>query len=279
VTSLRSDFQECIFPEPELWHWENVAWVKRSRFAPLFERAARGEAADSLLLEDARGLTARDVERFWAEFVPQVAAFGRDDWSNLSDLVSSLEERYTSAELRRFARVHGRLCYFLLARLEPLFERSWFRPKIAVRNYFELGMLASDVIVRGKNAYGAVFADPAAACALAAELTAARGLFMIAIFRYDAMVFEAQKMRLLRAIMEPEGRRTTAKDQERERLFARIGERLFAIATLSPFMVEQFKGPAYERGFPERYPKFKLTPSAAVVRIETAAADLGSTPT
>lgn len=279
VTALRSDFQDCIFPEPELWHWENIVWVKRSRFAPLLERAARAEAVDALLLEDARGLTAADVERFWSDFMPRVAAFDRDDWSVMADLVTDLRRRYSSSELRRFARVHGRLCYLLLARLEPLFERSWFRPQIAVRNYFELGMLASDAVVHGKGSYDAVFADPRKARELTSALTIGRGLFMTAIFRYDAMVFEAQKMRLLRAIMEPEGRRTTPGAQNLERVFTKLGERLFAIAVLSPFMVEQFKGPAYERGFPERYPKFKLTPSAAVVRTDTAATDLGSTAT
>jgi len=272
ATGLRDDFADCIFPEPELWHWEQMAWVKRSRFERLLQRAARGESADALILEDARGLTAEDVRRFWDDFLPRIAAFGRDDWSNFAELMQALREQYSAKELRNFARVHGRLSYLLLARFEPYFEGCWFQPKIPVKNYFALGMLTSDVIARGKAIYDKAYAEPLSVVAIAEELTVARGLFLIGVFRYDAMVLEAQKLRLLQAIMEPSGRRSTPAEQKFEKTLEGIGERVFAIAPLTPFLREQFKGPAYEQGYPEQYPKFCLLPSAAVVRVEEGAA-------
>jgi hypothetical protein len=95
------------------------------------------------------------------------------------------------------------------------------------------------------------------------------------VFRYEAMVFEAQKLRLLQSIMEPSGRRTTSGEQKLEKTLETIGEHAFAIGALTPFLREQFKGLAYERGYPERYPKFEVLPSAAVVRIKDAAESSG----
>jgi hypothetical protein len=66
--------------------------------------------------------------------------------------------------------------------------------------------------------------------------------------------------------MEPAGRRTTPNEQKLDKTLEALGERAFALAAVTPFLREQFKGPAYERGYPERYPRFKLLPSAAVVR-------------
>jgi hypothetical protein len=276
ATAALSDYSKAAFPEPELWHWENVAWVKRSRFKAVLDHAAAGEPFEAVVLRDARGLSDSDVDRFWGELVQPLAGFDRDDWSSFADLMRQLRERYSTESLRRFARVHGRLSYMLLARLEPFFEASWFRPRIAVRNYFELGMLTSEIIVRGKAAYARAYAEPLAVSAIVPELTVARGLFMTAIFRYEAMVFEAQKLRLLRAIMEPEGRRSTPGEQKMDEVLGAIGQRLFAIAIVTPFLIEQFKGPAYERGYPERYPQFRVLPSAAVVRVDAATNELGS---
>jgi hypothetical protein len=278
VTTLREDFDESTFPEPELWHWEQMVWVKRSRLKPLLERAVRGESADALLLEDARGLSAGDVRRFWDEFLPRIARIDRDDWSRFAELMSALREQYSAKQLRQFARVHGRLSYLLLARFEPHFEGSLFHPRIPVKNYFALGMLTSDIIARGKAVYDRAYSDPLSAVPLAEGLTIARGLFLMGVFRYEAMVFEAQKLRLLQAIMEPSGRRTTSGEQKLEKTLETIGEHAFAIAALTPFLREQFKGPAYERGYPERYPKFEVLPSAAVVRIKDAAESSGRVP-
>jgi hypothetical protein len=268
VTALRADFDECIFPEPELWHWEQRAWVERSRLQPLLRRAARGEAVDALLLEDARGLTVEDVQAFWDDFLPRIAAYDRDDWSSFDQIMTELRAVYSAKQLRQLARVHGRLSYLLLARLEPHFEGSWFSPQIPVKNQFALGMLTSDVITRGRAEYERAYAEPLAVVPFARELSVARGLFLMGVFRYEAMVLEAQKLRLLHAIMEPSGRRTTPGEQKLERTLEAIGERAFAIGELTPFLREQFKGPAYERGYPERYPRFEVLPSAAVVRVQ-----------
>jgi hypothetical protein len=277
-TGLRPEFWTQQYPEPECWHWDQIAWLKRSRFQPVLARAHGAERPGELVLLDAEGLTADDVDSFWRDFVPQVTTFRHEDWSGIAEFRRKLVEKYTLDGLRRFQRVHGRLSFLLLERLSPLFHGQLFRPKLGVKSHFQLGMLTSELILDGQAAYDAAWDDPATLAERAARVTAASGLLMIALFRFDVMVFEAQKLRLLLAIGEPQGRRMSAAEQRYEATMLAIGERLFGAVAALPFLKEQFRGPAYEQGHPEAYPRFVISQTGEVVRAASVESDAALAP-
>jgi hypothetical protein len=108
-------------------------------------------------------------------------------------------------------------------------------------------------------------------------MTDQSGLYLLAIFRLDEITFDAQKMRLLEAYFYPH-------DQERKRFLheqllsedmsgltpteqriARLGRAVSGMYSLMPVLRDNFKGPAFDRGYPELYPVFKELADGEVV--------------
>jgi hypothetical protein len=267
-TALCPEAWTLQYPDPELWHWDAIAWVKRSRLNSVLERALGPERARELVLVDAEGLGAQDVEAFWRDFVPALAKFPRDDWTGIAAFRDELIEKYTRDGLRRFQRIHGRLSFMLLERMAPFFNGHLFRPKLPAKTHFHLGMLSSEVILDGEQAYDAAWADPMMLAERAARVSPASGLFMTALFRLDVVIFEAQKLRLIFAIAEPAGRRMSPAAQRFEQRLLGIAEHLFGAVDVQAFLRQELKGPAYERGIPERYPHFVVSSTAEIVRAD-----------
>ena len=96
------------------------------------------------------------------------------------------------------------------------------------------------------------------------SLTLESGLHSMAVFRFDELVFEAQKLRLFQCFTEPEG-------QDRpvgHPLLDAVAARAWGALELALFVRQQFTGPEYEQGQPERYPTFRLDSTGEVVIVD-----------
>ena len=182
--------------EPELFHWDELIWKRRTpAIRALVTRAQSSGGPLSASILPATGLTAADVEAFWNEFVPAVAAADRSSWIGLTEMVRQLRARFGAAQLARFDRVLARLSVALAARLEPAhFGPS--EPRLMPDSYFHLYMLIHSIVCRGREAYEAA-ADPATAFRYAEDFSPAEGLYLCGIFWYELLIFQARKLRLL----------------------------------------------------------------------------------
>lgn len=278
---LRPHFWDDILPPPELWHWEDVIWKRRSSLGRLTGRARAGQDPDEAILADVEDLSATDVARFWEQLVPAVAAADRDDWDgSIPALVDDLRGRFDDRQLLGLERVLGRLSFFMSARLDPLFfERgigALFESETAglgAKSYLHLGMLIHEIILAGPEAYRAVLADPASAAAHAPGLDIGRGMFFTAVFRMETYVFEAQKARLLHGVMES-GRKQqfSLQDQAMSARLDAIAQRTWGAVEWAPFIREQFRGARFEQGHPERWPSFRFGPGRVLELVPPGAA-------
>jgi len=211
---LESGYFEAPLPAPELWHPDDIVWLRRSHLGELMTRAERGENVHELVLVRGHGFDAADVRRFWDELVPTVTALDRDTWSGLRHAVDAARTKYGRAELHRFERIAARYAVLLSAKLSPLvskltFENGFgFRPGAPVRLKTEhhVRLFSYHALAGGRTAYDALVADPVRAVSEAERMTMCSALFLPALFRYEAIAYQCQKLRLMAAFTEHEGR-------------------------------------------------------------------------
>ncbi len=277
LPEMQSDpslWQDMFLP-PECWHLEEVIWKRRSRLRDISARRRAGDDAHAAVLAGAPELAAH-VDRFWNELVPRLQAADRTTWDSLPDLVDELRARHTKADLHSFERLLGRYSFLLADVLDPLFFDAGFLPifglgktKLDVKAYMHLAMLMHIIICEGRDTFERVLVHPESAADFVPKLSMANGLYCLAIFRFEMFVFEAQKMRLLQNVMEPKRVQFSLSNPELTARFDEIARRLFGVVEPYNFVREQFRGPRFERGHPERYPSFRLDPSGVVVLIGT----------
>lgn len=264
-------FWDELLPEPEMWHFEAIFWRKCSRFGRVMERALEPNADPMMLALEDSPMTAQDVDRFWNELVPLVAACDRSKLDTLPDAVDAYRARFSRPEQRALYRLVGRFSAFLVARIEPHYLGKGFSPAFKAQTYLHVWLLAQAVIGDGKDAYLAAFADPMSLAERAASFDVNHGLFMLGIFRFEALVFEAQKLRLITAIMPPHDEELKAavnrgeKMAPFERKIADFAEKFAGFFTVMRALRFAFKGPRFDRGFPENYPVFEQLDSGEVV--------------
>lgn len=194
--SLDSQVWERLFPDPELFHWDQIIWKRRSDELRGLMTLANG---DSKSVSLGAGIAAQDVECFWQDFVVFVGRADQRDWRNLPKTVQNVRQRYSHPQLQAFEKIIGRLSLVLLARLEPYFfgEQT---PKIEVESFFHLGLLIHYIIGQGQTAYEHMLNNPADAAQLAGQMTLESGLLYTGIFRYELLVYHARKARLVQRI-------------------------------------------------------------------------------
>ena len=270
-------FWSDCFGEAELWHFEAIFWRRRSYLAPLMDRAREG-SIDPMALACLRApLSEADVERFWDLFVPLVPLHVRQSLDNLPELVKTLENKFSRQERRTFYRLLNRLALVLVARLEPLYLHHGAKPQIPVPTYFHLWMLAHHIVCSGKSAYLAAIAEPLSVVEHLPALTDHTGLFAMGLFRYEEVVFEAQKLRLIEAFQFPHDPVQKRANLEllRSRDFSnlpklqaalfRLTLRISGFFNVAATLRDSFQGPVFDRGYPELYPSFEELSSGEVV--------------
>jgi hypothetical protein len=212
---------------------------------------------------DAPGLDANDVTCFWETFLPALREYDRNDWSKLRDMRHALIARFGLVQLRKLERVLGRLCVLASGKIDPLYLHR-LRPPLRAKNYAYLWMAVQDAIWDGREAFEAMLADPLSLNARLDTMTLERGLFFNGVFRYDALVFESQKLRLIHNFVlshytPPSPSR--ARWEERGRAFAK---RVTVFGEVFEFLQDKLKGPPFDEGYPECYPRYVFQPEGVV---------------
>jgi hypothetical protein len=163
--------------------------------------------------------------------------------------------------------------------LEPLYLHRGLKPLIPVKTYFHLWMLVHHVIGCGKASYLAAFARPDSVNDHVPDLTVQTGLYALSVFRLEEFTFEAQKLRLIDAMVFPhdvaEKRANEAKIKSEnlesftpaERFFIRSSQSISGFFNIAHVIRDSFKGPAFDQGYPELYPTFRELDSGAVVLV------------
>jgi hypothetical protein len=270
------EFWRDVFGEPELWHFEAIMWRRRSVLRPLLDRAQAREVDPDQLVQFDGAFNAVDVSRFWSEFMPLITGDVRTQLGNLPKTVEQVQQRFSRAERRSWYRLLNRFALVLVARLEPLYLHRGGKPEIPVRTYFHLWMLAHHIMCTSREAYLAAIAEPRSVTAYLPQLTNHTGLYALSVFRYEELVFESQKLRLIEAFQyphDPAKKRANAQMLKTEnfdglpgveRLFITLAQRVSGFFNIVPTLREQFIGPEFDHGFPELYPTFRELPTGEV---------------
>jgi len=268
---LDPEFWTDFLPEPEMWHFDSIYWRRRTRVKELMDRSLAGrDDPMALALLNGGDLTERDEERFWNELVPLL---GTDrTFEVLPDVVASVRERFNRRDLRAMHRLLGRFSLLLVARLEPLYLNRGFKPEVPAQTYFHLWMATQQIIGKGRDAFLAAMADPKGAVTRELpEMTTESGLFFLSLFRYEMMIFDAQKLRLITAISPPHdeaAKHAAAYSLDQlnpsQRKLAELAQSISGYVCVMPYIRDGFKGPRFDRGYPELYPSFQQLDSGAI---------------
>ncbi|MET0386101.1 MAG: lipase maturation factor family protein [Polyangiales bacterium] len=292
-------FSQDAFGEPELWHFEAIMWRRRSHLRPLIDAAQKPNVDPLQLVKLHSPLEDSHIQRFWDELQPLLGSDARNHLDNLPGVVEQVEQRFSRADRRLMYRTLNRFALILVSRLEPLYLHQGRNPQIPVRSYFHLWMLAHHIICTGKEAYLAAVAEPRSVTSYIPQLTNHTGLFALSVFRYQEVIFESQKLRLIECFTHPHdpARKRANVEMLRtenfsglpkvERFFIETAQRVSGFFNVAPTLRECFRGPQFNRGYPELYPEFRELPSGVLevarygkVTSETPlASDLKSLPT
>jgi hypothetical protein len=217
-----------------------------------------------------------DVTRFWELFVPLVQGDVRQHLNNLPPVVKAVENKFSRQERRTLYRLLNRFALILVCRLEPHYLHHGGKPKIPVRSYFHLWMLAQHIICTGRQAYLDAVAEPLSVLDHLPQLTDHTGLFALSVFRYEEVIFESQKLRLIQAFQFPHDPAKKQANLEMlrtqdfsalspvERTFITVAQRVSGFFNLTGTLQGCFQGPEFHQGYPELYPTFEELPSGEV---------------
>jgi hypothetical protein len=238
-------------------------------------RAERGEDVHALVLEHADGLRDEDLARFWSEFLPEVAPHHGRDFCGLRARVMQVRAHYGMQQLHAFERIAARYAVLLYARMEPLFLSSGLAPiftgrkaAIDVPTQHHVRLLACHIVRQGKASVDEVMRDPALANAHLASFTLFSGHALRALFRYEELVFQAQRLRAMEAFTRHEGRKPLTDREQRAATFIEgIVRRSVGAFDLIEFLKAQFAGEEDRLDVPEQWPRFTLTDENEVVKL------------
>lgn len=270
-------------PEPELWHYDDLLWLRRSRLGAMLRRARAGETADALVIVDAPELST-DIHAFWSTFVPFVHERHHASFSGMRQTVQALRAQHGAARLRRFERIANRYALCLFAKLEPTFSKSrwaFLKPDwqpardaaaLPVPSYYALRTLCMAIVAEGKDSFEAALQDLQLVAAKAERVTMFSAHQLQTVFRYETFVYHSQKLRLLDRMSHQEGRKIpTAKQRETEQRMAALVGRCWGSLPFIEFLKTQFTTIEDELDVPERWPRFAVLPSGQVLCITDGA--------
>jgi hypothetical protein len=263
-------------PPPELWHFDDIIWLRRSTFGRVARTVGRGADPHRHVLDGADDITEDDVARFWDDFVPAIAREATGDFHGVRTIVTSVRERFGRPLLYKFERIAARYGAFAVARLEPHFNDRgiWAvfggpRPSLDAKNYYHLGMFGRFLVAAGRDIYDRAMGDVAVAAAELAKMTLHTGAYLDVIFRYEIYVFQASKFRLLAAYLEHEGRPKLEQTENPVLIWLeRSARRLFGAIDMVELLKTEFQTEEHELDIPERWPRFAIQDDGAIRLLE-----------
>jgi hypothetical protein len=195
-TSRDEQAGRAWLPPPELLHPDLVHLRRRSPDlrAMLAAFAQSGDADRAVLT--ALDLRADEVAAFWRVVVPAIAA-RRGDLAAAQTVSQELTQRYGREAMLRFERIAERFAFMLRPALEP-FLYGDAEPRLTKRSNFRFHTLLHEIILAGREEFQAVLAQPALSVEHAQRQTDATSLALFAVFRWDAIRYHAQTLRIAR---------------------------------------------------------------------------------
>ena len=106
-----------------------------------------------------------------------------------------------------------------------------------------------------------VLAEPERANTHLSDFQLARAAYGMCLFRYEAMVFDAQKLRLISAVLGPYDSAPLPTTQQK---LVALAYRMFGYFEFADHLKRSFQGAEYDGGYPERYPVFEVKASGEV---------------
>jgi hypothetical protein len=267
---LSDMYVEHALPPPELWHFEDTLWLRRSRFGQTMAQVARGADPHSLIADAAPELAA-EVDAFWNELVPTLEA----SFDGLATRVAQLRAQYGRARLYAFERIANRYAALLFARLDPQLEAAGVRGLFAsgpqahgVDSLYSLRLLSHHIVGQGRASYDAVMRAPERAGEYAADMTMFSAHRLQAVFRYEWLIYQSQKQRLLDVVVKLEGRRQPDARQAAARAKnEQLAKHVFGALAVAEFLKTQFLSAEHQHDVPEQLPRFAHDARDEVVRV------------
>ncbi len=183
---------------PELLHPDFVHWRKKSpALSAMVATYARG-APHEEAVRAASDLEAEEVERFWQDFLPAVAAT-RGDLGRLDESARAVRERFGLAALLRFERIAERYAFLLRLRLEPHFYGG-VEPILPKRSNFRFHLLLHELVLDGRAPYEGYLRAPATVAVRAAQQTEASELQFIGVVRNETVRYHGRALRIARQL-------------------------------------------------------------------------------
>lgn len=261
-------------PPPELWNVDDLVWLERSHLSDAMKRARAGEDPHALVAGFGLSLSPSDLDLFWNEFIPKFAA-ERADWTGLRARVQDLRATFEAATLYRFERLAARYGILLYTRLEPFFEDGGVGALFGKRtssldlpSTHHVRLFALHVVCEGRATYDAVMAEPSKGKDHLPAFSLASGHFLHALFRYEATVYQCQKMRLLKAYIEHHGRAEfTPEARAARKNVEAFARRFFGVADTMEFFRAQLASEADVLDTPENWPEFEILDDGEVRRL------------
>jgi hypothetical protein len=271
---LHDGFWDAPPAPPELWHFEDRLWLARSRVGDLMRESERGAAADTLVRRAAPELTDEDIDAFWKQFVPSIPPGLRSSWQGLRAHVERYREQYDGSRLYRFERIANLYALMLFARLEPLYLDQGIAPlfgkvtpSLDVKSNYHLHLLTHQIVAEGRARYDEMLEEPRRACGYAAGLNLYASQIFHALLRYEKLVYQSQKLRLIDLGLKMPGRSQPSEKQRqsRERGIAML-TRAFGAIEVAAFLTGEFTHEEDVLDTPERWPNYRVLPSGHVER-------------
>ena len=106
-----------------------------------------------------------------------------------------------------------------------------------------------------------------------AELTPLTGMYYLSVFRFESLVMDAQKMRMLYALMPPYEQLTRKGTVEKPDpasvqqwdTSSKLMKLVSGYIAFLPLLRDNFKGPRFDLGYAEAQPMFRELPSGEII--------------
>lgn len=172
--------------EPELFSPEFVAAKRAARPLRQITQAFENGMPAKHAAISGSDLTATEVERFWADFVPFIAQ-DRGDWSKVHVRGEALRQRFSVYEQHTFERIFERFTWLLMLRTEP---HHWgnAQPELPPLSRYRFHKLLHEVVLDGHAAYEAMLAEPARIVERLKTSTDETQLWALAMLRYEQLM-------------------------------------------------------------------------------------------
>jgi hypothetical protein len=172
--------------EAEVFHPDWVDYKRRAAPLQAVARAyASGVEPNTAILADS-DLSAEDVRRFWAEFVPCVNQ-DRGDFSRYLERGRALYAQFDRFEVARFERVLERFAWLLRLRTER-HQFGAVEPRLPIDSNFRYHMFLHEMVMDGREAYEAVLREPVLAVERLQRSTDALQVWTVALARHELML-------------------------------------------------------------------------------------------